>query len=638
MANSTVGTIQYNAVINTDDLDKGASKVSSIVGGIGKATAAVVAAGAVATAGLVAASVKAYADYEQLVGGVDTLFKDSSSTVQKYAENAYKTAGLSANQYMETVTGFSASLLQGLGGDTKKAAEIGNMAVTDMADNANKMGTSMEMIQNAYQGFAKDNFTMLDNLKLGYGGTQSEMARLINDSKVMGEGFVATAENVKDIPFDKLIEGIHVVQTEMGITGTTAKEAAETISGSFASTKAAWQNVLTVFGTGNNEMIKAAIDGLAESATNLVNNVAAIIPNVLAGIGTLVTSMAAMLPGLLQTLIPTLTGLLTQVVNLVVTMVPQLLSAAVQLFTALVTGLAQAAPKLIPEMINGIMSVIDTIVENLPLILDAGVQLLMAVVEGLIEAIPNIIPAVIEAVMTMLTTILDHLPEIIEGGVKLLVAVVQGLADALPTLIKYIPEIINTLVKTLTNPDMLALLIKAALQIVIAIAWGLIQAIPELVKAVPQLVGAVFTALGNGFATIWKVGEDLVKGLWNGISNMVGWIGEKIKSFGKGVLDGIKGFFGIKSPSRLFRDEIGKNLALGVGEGFTDTMGEVAADMQNALPIPSIDVDGGVGEYAADYNANQTVVVKIGEETIATKVVELINDKTRLTGFNAITV
>lgn len=638
MANSTVGTIQYNAVINTDDLDKGASKVSSIVGGIGKATAAVVAAGAVATAGLVAASVKAYADYEQLVGGVDTLFKDSSSTVQKYAENAYKTAGLSANQYMETVTGFSASLLQGLGGDTKKAAEIGNMAVTDMADNANKMGTSMEMIQNAYQGFAKDNFTMLDNLKLGYGGTQAEMARLINDSKVMGEGFVATAENVKDIPFDKLIEGIHVVQTEMGITGTTAKEAAQTIRGSFDATKAAWENMLVAFSSGSNEGVKAALDGLMESAGNLLTNVSGIVPMILAGIGHLVEQIGVLLPGLLNQLIPVLTDLLMQAANLVVTMVPQLLNAAVQLFTALVTGLAEAAPKLIPEMIKGIMSVIDTIVENLPLILDAGIQLLMAVVEGLIEAIPNIIPAVIEAVMTMLTTILDHLPEIIEGGVKLLVAVVQGLADALPTLIKYIPEIINTLVKTLTNPDMLALLIKAALQIVIAIAWGLIQAIPELVKAVPQLIGAVFTALGNGFSTIWKVGEDLVKGLWNGISNMVGWIGEKIKSFGKGVLDGIKGFFGIKSPSRLFRDEIGKNLALGVGEGFTDTMGEVAADMQNALPIPSIDVDGGVGEYATDYNANQTVVVKIGEETIATKVVELINDKTRLTGFNAITV
>lgn len=635
MANSTVGTIQYNAVINTDDLDKGASKVSSIVGGIGKATAAVVAAGAVATAGLVAASVNAFRDYEQLIGGVETLFKGSANTVESYAWNAYKTAGLSANQYMETVTGFSASLLQSLGGDTAEAARIADMAITDMSDNANKMGTSMESVQYAYQGFAKQNYTMLDNLKLGYGGTKSEMERLLSDAEKMPE---AMGQKFDLSNYADVIKAINVVQQNMGITGTTAKEAAETISGSLASTKSAWENVLTVLAAGTNEQIKAALDGLIESATNFVTNVTDIIPSILDGLAQLLTGIISMLPGLLQTIIPTLTNLVITAVNILVQAVPQFINAGIQLIISLIQGLADTAPKIIPQIISAIESIINTLVENYPKFLDAGIQVLMAVIDGLVEAIPTLIPTIIDAVMTIVTTLIEHLPEIIEGGVKLLVALVQGLANAIPTLVKYIPEIINTLVKTLTNPDMLALLIKAALQIVIAIAWGLIQAIPELVKAVPQLISAVFTALGNGFSTIWKVGEDLVKGLWNGISNMVGWIGEKIKSFGKGVLDGIKGFFGIKSPSRLFRDEIGKNLALGVGEGFTDTMGEVAADMQNALPIPSIDVDGGVGEYATDYSANQTVVVKIGEETIATKVVELINDKTRLTGFNAITV
>ena len=235
-------------------------------------TAAVGAAAAGITA-LTKAAVDNYAEYEQLVGGVQTLFGLGGQTLEEYAETvgkttdealdawleyttgerivlnnsekAFRTAGMSANEYMATVTGFSAALLQGLGGDTKKAAEIADLAVTDMADNANKMGTSMELIQNAYQGFAKDNFTMLDNLKLGYGGTAGEMARLINDSGVLGKSIKVTNKTVADVPFDKVIEAINVIQTRMGITGTTAKEAGRTIAGSVGAMKAAWTNLVT---------------------------------------------------------------------------------------------------------------------------------------------------------------------------------------------------------------------------------------------------------------------------------------------------------------------------------------------------------------------------------------------------------
>ena len=221
-------------------------------------------------------AVSSYADYQQFVGGVETLFKDSAGTVMDYANNAYKTAGLSANKYMDTVTSFSASLLQGLGGDTAKAAKIADMAIIDMSDNANKMGTSMEMIQNAYQGFAKDNFTMLDNLKLGYGGTASEMARLINETGVMGTAFKATAQNVKDVPFDKMIEAIHKVQTNMGITGTTALEASETISGSVNSMKSAWQNLLTGIADSQvdkRKLVKNFTDTVKTTAKNLIPTV-----------------------------------------------------------------------------------------------------------------------------------------------------------------------------------------------------------------------------------------------------------------------------------------------------------------------------------------------------------------------------
>ena len=244
----TVGEIVYRILGDDTQFNSVMGKVgataSKALGAISKAALAVTGAAATAVSALAKSAVDGYAEYEQLVGGVETLFKDSADVIQGYADEAYKTAGMSANAYMETVTGFSASLLQGLQGDTAKAAEIANQAVIDMSDNANKMGTDMTMIQNAYQGFAKQNYTMLDNLKLGYGGTQSEMARLINDSGVLGDAMTVTAETVNSVSFDKIIEAIHVVQTNMGITGTTAKEAATTIQGSISSMQGALENLM----------------------------------------------------------------------------------------------------------------------------------------------------------------------------------------------------------------------------------------------------------------------------------------------------------------------------------------------------------------------------------------------------------
>ncbi len=239
-------------------------------------------------------SLASYAQYEQLVGGVETLFKNSANEVQKYAAVAYKTAGMSANEYMSTVTSFSASLLQGLGGDTAKAAKIADMAIIDMSDNANKMGTSMEMIQNAYQGFAKQNFTMLDNLKLGYGGTQAEMARLINETGVMGKAFKATAKNVKEVPFDKMIEAIHKVQQNMGITGTTAVEASETVEGSVNSMKASWSNLLTAIADDNADMGKSVdefVDSTATAAKNVIPRIRQIVDGIKKLIGSLTTDV-----------------------------------------------------------------------------------------------------------------------------------------------------------------------------------------------------------------------------------------------------------------------------------------------------------------------------------------------------------
>lgn len=595
----------------------------AIVAGIKKMASAIAAIGG-AVLGMVKDSISAYADYEQLVGGVDTLFKKSSGTIQQYAQDAYKTAGLSANQYMETVTSFSASLLQGLGGDTDKAATIANQAVVDMSDNANKMGTDVSLIQSAYQGFAKDNYTMLDNLKLGYGGTADEMARLVNDSGSMGSSFKATAENVKDIPFDKLIESLHITQTQLGITGTTAKEASSTISGSFNSVKASWENVLTSFGTGNNDQVKASIDGLVEGVGNMVTNVTAILPNIVAGIGQLASGLIEQLPAIIQLILPPL----------------------VTAVTGLMQTLVRTLPTLLPIIVDLINQVVNTIVTNLPLIITAGVTILVSLMQGIAQALPTLIPAMVDAIVLITTTLLDNIDLIIDAGIQILLGLVDGIIVALPKLIDKMPEIIDKLIAAVVNN--LPKLIEAGIKLILALAGGLIAAIPQVISKLPQIITSIVTGLMSGIGKLGTVGKDLVTGLWNGISNATGWILGKIKGFGKGIVDGIKGFFGIKSPSTLFRDEVGKNLGLGVGVGFADAMDGVTKDMQAAIPTSfdtGIDVNntvsnstlGSGGKFGAGFDiASLTAAFKeaisgmnviLDDEKVGTFVTDTIERK-----------
>lgn len=270
-----------------DQMQQSFEKIGSFAVKCGKVIASGLAVGTAAIGSLAKASIGSYADYEQLIGGIETLFKESQNKVMEYANNAYKTAGLSANEYMETATSFSASLLQGLGGDTEKAAEYANKAITDMSDNANKMGTDMGLIQNAYQGFAKQNYTMLDNLKLGYGGTQEEMARLVNESGVLGAAIKVDAKTINDVSFDKIIQAIHIVQERMGIAGTTAKEASETISGSVASFKATWKNLLVGLAD-DDQNLNTLWENFIGSGETVIRNVGRVLPNLHRNIGTVV--------------------------------------------------------------------------------------------------------------------------------------------------------------------------------------------------------------------------------------------------------------------------------------------------------------------------------------------------------------
>lgn len=537
---------------DTSGLEKSASKASSIAGSIGKTVgkglAIAGAAAATATVALVKGAVESYASYEQLIGGVETLFKDSAGVVEQYANNAYKTAGMSANQYMETVTSFSASLLQSLGGDTEAASKKADLAITDMADNANKMGSSMESVENAYKGFAKQNYTMLDNLKLGYGGTKAEMERLLADAEKLS-GVKYDISSYSDI-----VDAIHVVQTEMGITGTTAKEASSTIEGSLNSMKAAWGNMLTGIADENADF-DTLISNLVDSVGTFADNILPRITQALKGVGTLVGKLAPViaeqLPVMIQEILPPLLDAVAGLVTSLIQALPDLISTIITAISDFINS--DSLPTLIQALIDGILGLVDAIVENLPLLIDAGIQLIVALAEGLIEALPQIIDKIPEIIDGLINGLLDNIDAIIEAGVQLLVAIVSNLP---------------------------------------AIIAGIVKAIPAIIKA-------IFKAIVKGAKKMLKAGKELVKGLWQGLKDSIGWIKDKITGWVGNVLSFIKGLFGIHSPSRKMAED-GKYLVMGLGKGITDStryatdaLKDIAKQMEKAfkpqLEVPEID-------------------------------------------------
>ena len=531
-------------------------------------------------------AIQSYAQYEQLVGGVDTLFGESSAKVQEYASNAYKTSGMSANQYMETVTSFSASLISSLDGDTAKASEVANRAIIDMSDNANKMGTDISMIQNAYQGFAKQNYTMLDNLKLGYGGNKTEMERLIADASeltdVQKELGITVEEG--DMSFANIANAISVVQKNMGLMGTTASEASGTISGSTGSMQSAWQNLVTGIAD-DNANFEVLVGNLVESIVGkdgeggFINNMLPRIETALGGIVTMVVSLTdTLLPKIVEigsNLIITLVGSLNE--NL-----PALMASASTILDTLINGIFSLLPTLMPVAISLIETLVNSILENLPTILEAGILMIVSLAQGVASMLPDLIPLAIDAILNLVDTLIDNIDLIIDAGIQLIFGLADGLLVALPQLIDKIPVIIDKLIMAIT--DNIPLLVQMGIELTVKLALGLIKAIPDLLRAIPQIIKSLISGFGNYYSNLGEVGLNLIKGLWQGISDAGAWLRDKISGFFGGVVDNIRDFFGIHSPSTLFKDEIGKNLALGVGEGFGDTMADVSADMAGAIP------------------------------------------------------
>lgn len=580
-------------------------KLGGVLKGVGAAMGAVALAAGAAAVKLGKEVIEAYADFEQLVGGVDTLFGDASQTVQNYASNAFKTAGMSANEYMETVTGFSASLIQSLGGDTAKAAEVADMAITDMADNANKMGTDLSSIQTAYQGFAKQNYTMLDNLKLGYGGTKSEMERLLADAeKISGIKYDLSS-------FSDLTEAIHVIQTEMGITGTTAKEATETISGSMAGMQSAIGNLMAGLGNADAD-IELLIGNVVEAFGHVVKNIVPVIENIV------------------KALPPALDGILKAIGDLL----PTLLSTVVDLFTQVLETLLSLLPELIPAAVDAVLTIVGALIDNLPLLIDAAVQLITALVMGLGSALPELIPAAVEAIITIVQGLLDSMDQILEAAFAIIQGLAEGLLNALPELIDALPEIIMTIIDFITYN--LPLIIEMGIELTIKLAFGLIKAIPQLVAKLPEIITAIVVGLGKAVSAVFEIGKNIVTGLWEGIKSLGSWIADKVSGFFSGIVDGAKSLLGIHSPSTVFAG-IGGNMGEGIGVGFMKAMSGVEKDMKKAIPT-----DFGItasfaglepayaGTPSMTYNHTGTIRVEgINSTGEMTSVVDIIIDRLR---------
>jgi hypothetical protein len=411
--------------------------IFNVATNVAKVSVAATTAGATAISALTGLAINSYADYEQLVGGVETLYKTSADKVQQYAADAYKTAGLSANEYMNTATTFAAALVSSLGGDTEQAAELANTAIGDMSDNANKMGTDMESIQNAYNGFSKQNYTMLDNLKLGYGGTKQEMQRLLDDANKLN----AAQGNYTKYSIDSyadVVSAIHDVQNAMGITGTTSKEASTTIQGSVNATKSAWSNLVTGIADDNanfEQLISNFVDSATTAASNILPRIEAALNGAAKLIESLVPPIMAELPSLIETVLPQLAQSAVNIVQTLVTGIStnaaQLIDSAIQIITVLGNGIYQMLPTVAQSALQIVLTLVSKLNENLPQMLDTAGQMLIAFVEGVSEHLPDIMLAAASIVETLLTYFIEHLPDIVEGAMQMGNAVIDGIIDGI---------------------------------------------------------------------------------------------------------------------------------------------------------------------------------------------------------------
>lgn len=607
---------------------------STIASGIKKA---LVAAGiGAAVAGTIKSAVDEGSKLQQSYGGLDTIYGSAAEAAKKYAKEASQ-AGISANDYAEQAVSFGASLKQAFSGDTTKAVEAANTAIMDMTDNAAKMGTPIENIQNAYQGFAKQNYTMLDNLKLGYGGTKQEMERLLADAEKIS-GVHYDISNLGDV-----YDAIHVVQGELGLTGVAAKEASETFEGSFNAMKANAKNLLGALALG--EDIQQPLTELVKSVGTFLNkNLIPMIVNVLKALPTVIATIIKV--GIPQ-LVGTIASLIPQIVSAIQQGLPQIREAIASVLTMLMQNMQQNGPAMIQNLANFIVqiaqgilaqaptfitmvgtlltTILNTVVASMPIIINAINQIINAIV----QYIPVIIPAMVEAGVTLFTALVKALPEIInqiltvlpqiidaiagmipellptiiDAGIMLFTALVEALPQIIDTIVKALPKIITAIIDAIIKN--IPAIVVAGVKLFVALVKNLPKIIVEIVKAIPKIVIAIAKGFGKGAVHMADAGLNLIKGLWKGIKGAAGWLWDKVSGWLGDLWGGIKDFFGIASPSKEMA-WIGQMIDRGLARGILSAQGEVTSatdSLSNGVMNAMSGVASGLQpSLAGDYN------------------------------------
>lgn len=575
-AKLTLDTSNYDSGMDKSE-NKALNFASKAAGAVGKGLAAAakigtaaVSAAAVAVTGLTKAAIEQYAEYEQLTGGIETLYKDSAGTMLQYANEAFKTAGMSANEYMTTAIESSAAMINSLGGDTAKAAEMTNMAIIDMSDNVNKMGTTMEAVQNAYRGFSRGNFTMLDNLALGFAGTKEGMQQLLDTA----EQLEAQQGRYRDFSINSyadIVEAIHIVQDNMGITGTTAREAATTIQGSLNAMKSAWNNLLTglsggteAFGQDIDQLINNLIDSLigyqdeaGVRVGGVINNIMPQIEATLSGIATLVEGLAPILadkiPVIVETLLPSIVTSITTLVQgasgvvptfiaVLVEMLPTIMEAGGQVLGALANGVLDNLPLLLDSAFQIIERLGTGIQNNLPRVLERGFEIIKSLAQGLLNNMPTIVQAITNVVMSMLNFFREHAREFVTMGLQLIIQLAMGLLQAMPEVLNAIVQIVGELIAGAI--EMAPQLLEVGVQYILKFIEGMIAQISGVASAAKEIVNALIDVIGGIGGEAWQWGSDMMLNFINGIRSWFGQLVNDLKSIGQTV----KNFIGFSEP------------------------------------------------------------------------------------------
>lgn len=535
------GSLTYDTKLDTKGFQSGLNKISGIAKGVAVGVGASITAIGTGLGVLVKNAVNNYAEYEQLTGGVKSIFGEteeglkSVAKVTENANNAWKDLTMSQNDYYKNFTS-TYPLMKNDIEDQNEAIEQTNRLMTLESDLANTFGYSVEQASTAINWALKGSFNYIDNLNLGIKGTQEGFLEAAHNAGYM-------VDDVKELTSSDILDILEKTADQYGVLGKTAEEAMKTIQGSTKATKAAWTNLVTGIADDNADFDKLVDD--------FVNSISAMLDNLIPRILTATEGLGELIPKLIEVLMNHL---------------PEIMETGQNILNSLLQGIVENIPQMTSTITQIILSLVDFIIQNLPMILQAGITILLELIKGITQALPDLIPTMVQVIMDMVNILLDNIDEIIECGIELLVALTEGIMEALPELIARLPEIIIKIVSKLIelSPE----LWSASLRIIMALAEGLIKYVPEMISRIPEIIKSMIDAFRQGIGDFVNIGKNLLEGLWKGISNTKDWLVSKVKDIGKSVTGAFKKVFGIHSPSKVMRNEIGKNLILGVGVAF----------------------------------------------------------------------